>query len=326
VIPRLCLAAALLLLHDVPAALLAGVSRPLPSTDGEAHATAAGPESGLLATGDRSARARTLPDFVKSSEYPFDSSAGHTHKMQGVAHDASHWYMTNRWNLFKVPAGLDLGVPGSWAARARIPGPLRGYDHLGDLDYHDGRLYVPVEGLAPAIAVFDTDLNYLSHALLPEAADAPWCAISPLDGHLYASSFRTSEVGKYRMAWIGSRLVLTRVGSVPLRDDAGRPLRLRRVQGGAFSATGKLYLVSDVTGEGIKVFDLESGRLQAAIRVDFAHDEELEGIDIWDVDGAQVPGIDGQVHLQMIDHDWWSGDDFFFKHYRVAEPAMKAHM
>jgi hypothetical protein len=44
---------------------------------------------------------------------------------------------------------------------------------------------------------------------------------------------------------------------------------------------------------------------------------------LWDLDGGQVPGIDGQIHLQMIDHDWWSDDDFFFKHYRVTEPAMK---
>jgi hypothetical protein len=34
---------------------------------------------------------------------------------------------------------------------------------------------------------------------------------------------------------------------------------------------------------------------------------------LWDLDGEQVPGIDGQIHLQMIDHDWWSDDDFFFK-------------
>jgi hypothetical protein len=59
----------------------------------------------------------------------------------------------------------------------RIPSQLRGYDHLGDLDYHDGRLYVPLEGAAPAIGVFDSDLNYITHALLPNALDAPWCAI-----------------------------------------------------------------------------------------------------------------------------------------------------
>ena len=314
---RFCLAAAL---------LLPAISIHSASAHRARHDVPAGLESSPLVAGGVGARARAFPEFEMSSEYPFDSSPGFAHKAQGVAHDASHWYMTNRWKLFKIPVGLDLGVPGAWTASARIPEALRGYNHLGDLDYHDGRLYVPVEGSAPAIAVFDTDLAYVTHALVPDAVDAPWCAISPLDGHLYTSSFRTGDIGKYRMTWIGSRLVLTRVGSVPLRDEAGRPLRVQRVQGGAFSATGKLYLVSDVTGEGIKVFDLETGRLQAAIRVDFEHDEELEGIDIWDVDGAQVPGIDGQIHLQMIDHDWWSHDDFFFKHYRVTEPALKAHM
>jgi len=28
----------------------------------------------------------------------------------------------------------------------------------------------------------------------------------------------------------------------------------------------------------------------------------------------------------MIDHDWWSDDDFFFKHYRATELAAKAYL
>jgi hypothetical protein len=35
-----------------------------------------------------------LPAFEESSEYPYDSSPGYSHKLQGVAHDSSHWYMT----------------------------------------------------------------------------------------------------------------------------------------------------------------------------------------------------------------------------------------
>ena len=156
--------------------------------------------------------------------------------------------------------------------------------------------------------------------------DAPWCAINPADGHLYTSSFRTGVVRKYRMSWIGSSLALTEVASITLRDSAGEPLILGRVQGGAFSDRGHLYLVSDLNGQGIKGFALDTGRQRVNIPVHFEHDEELEGIDLWDLDGGQVPGIDGQIHLQMIDHDWWSDDDFFFKHYRVTEAALKPHL
>ena len=267
-----------------------------------------------------------LPAFVKSSEYPYDSSPGYSHKLQGVAHDSSHWYMTNRGKLWKIPVHRDLGVPQAWSRSARIPSQLRGYDHLGDLDYHDGRLYVPLEGAAPAIGVFDSDLNYITHALLPNALDSPWCAINPVDGHLYTSSFRTGVVRKHRMSWAGNSLTLTEVASIALRDSAGKPLSLQRVQGGVFSARGHLYLVSDVPGQGIKGFDLETGRQRVNIPVQFEPDEELEGIDLWDLDGGQVPGIDGQIHLQMIDHDWWSDDDFFFKHYRVTDLALKPHL
>jgi len=128
------------------------------------------------------------------------------------------------------------------------------------------------------------------------------------------------------MSWTGNGLALTEVASIALRDGAGKPLTLQRVQGGVFSARGHLYLVSDVSGQGIKGFALETGKQYVDIPVQFESDEELEGIDLWDLDGGQVPGIDGQIHLQMIDHDWWSDDDFFFKHYRVTEPAMKAHL
>ncbi len=269
----------------------------------------------------------TFPDFVKSSEYPFKSSPGYSHKLQGVAHDSSHWYMTNRAKLWKIPVHRDLGVPAAWSISVGIPRQLGAYNHLGDLDYYDGRLYVPLEGSASAIGVFDADLNYVTHALLPNATDAPWCAINPIDGHLYTSSFHNSVVRKHRMTWSGNTLTLTHVASIALRDRAGRPLTLDRVQGGVFSARGHLYLVSDVAGQGIKGFDLETGRQQANIPVQFDRDdEELEGIDIWDLDGGQVPGINGQVHLQMIDHHWWSDDEFYFKHYRVTEPAMKPYL
>jgi hypothetical protein len=129
------------------------------------------------------------------------------------------------------------------------------------------------------------------------------------------------------MAWSGNDLTLTPVASIVLRDRAGEPLSLTRVQGGVFSPRGHLYLVSDVPGEGIKGFDLETGRQQATIPVPFDRDdEELEGVDIWDLDGGPIPGINGQIHLQMIDHHWFSDDDFYFENYQVAEPAMKPYL
>jgi hypothetical protein len=284
------------------------------------------PQPGMLLSA-RNQAARpgpAFPDLVKSSEYPFKSSPGYSHKLQGVAHSPSHWYMTNRSELWKIPRGRDLGAAAPWSISAGIPRQLRGYNHLGDLDYYDGRLYVPLEGSAPAIGVFDADLDYIALALLPNATDAPWCAINPVDGHLYASSFRASAVRKYRMTWNGDSLSLVQVASVALRDRAGRPLTLARVQGGVFSATGHLYLVSDVPGHGIEAFDLETGRQQVEIPVEFdGGHEELEGIDIWDLDGGQVPGVDGQIHVQLLHHHWWKDDEFSFVHYRVTEPASK---
>jgi hypothetical protein len=91
-------------------------------------------------------------------------------------------------------------------------------------------------------------------------------------------------------------------------------------------------LVHDQQGQALEDPGPHRGRPQAPHELDrqqpgpHQRDEELEGIDLWDLEGAQVPGIDGQIHLQMIDHDWWTDDDFFFKHYRVTEPALKPHL
>lgn len=282
----------------------------------------------LLSARERAARpGPAFPGLVKSSEYPLKSSPGYSNKLQGVAHSSTHWYMTNRYKLWKIPLRRDLGVPAAWSIAVGIPRQLGAYNHLGDLDYYDGRLYVPLEGSAPAIGVFDTDLNYITHALLPIATDAPWCAINPVDGHLYTSSFRASVVRKHRMTWTGGRLTLTQVASIALRDRTGKPLTLGRVQGGVFSAAGHLYLVSDRPGHGLEGFDLESGRQQVDIPVAFdARDEELEGIDLWDLDGGQVPGVNGQIHVQLLHHHWWSDDEFSFVHYQVTEPALKPYL
>jgi hypothetical protein len=49
---------------------------------------------------------------------------GHSQKLQGVAHDSSHWCMTNRPKLWKIPVHRDLGAPESnlrGAGRRRNP-------------------------------------------------------------------------------------------------------------------------------------------------------------------------------------------------------------
>lgn len=270
--------------------------------------------------------------FHQSSEYPFDGAYDYTEDIQGVAHSHDgHWYITRQYAAYKLPVGRPLGA--SWQATAvtGIPAPLGAYNHMGDADFYNGRLYVPMEGSTPAIAVFDSDLNYLTHTFIPGAVDAPWCAINPVDGLLYVSSFsNVSQVRKFQMQWVNGYMSLTEAGVVDLKDAYGNPIMLDRIQGGAFSPKGHLYLVMDVAGHGVKGFEVRSGRQYANIPVQFdpswSSAEELEGIDIWDLDDGAAPGVNGQIHVLMLDNDWASADDLFFKHFSVTNAAEKANL
>lgn len=159
--------------------------------------------------------------------------------------------------------GSPLGGSGQATAATGIPAPLGAYHHMGGADFYNGRLYVPMEGSTPAIAVFDSNL------------------------------------------------------------------KLDRIQGGAFSPKGHLYLVMDVAGHGVKGFEVRSGRQYANIPVNFDPSwdtqEELEGIDIWDLDNGAAPGVNGQIHVLMLDNDLGS-DELFFKHYSVTNAGEKGNL
>lgn len=116
------------------------------------------------------------------------------------------------------------------------------------------------------------------------------------------------------------------VGTYTLRDEAGTPIVLDDVQGGAFSPNGHLYLVSDVAGA-IVSFDA-SGRRRSTTKVDYTgwHSrQELEGLTFWDLDSGRAPNIRGQLHLTMAKRDTLAAhfNSVYFKHYQLADPAEK---
>lgn len=65
-----------------------------------------------------------------------------------------------------------------------------GYDHIGDIDYHKGLIFAPVEYQnyrRPALLMaFSDDLQLIGYALLPGGyTTCPFCAINPKTGLLY---------------------------------------------------------------------------------------------------------------------------------------------
>jgi hypothetical protein len=188
---------------------------------------------------------------VAPLEIPLEPSAYWPHHCQGVANDGYYWFISNEWNLWKISYIVPLAFRGmGHFAFAGFPDYLDaiGYDHLGDVDYYNGYLYVPVEGWkehpdAPTplprvgrIALFDakTPLPAYIHSaelfntkkphLHPEIPisdedkiesqiHAPWCAINPLNGLLFTSEDNADSLYVYERAVVTSttRLATTKL-------------------------------------------------------------------------------------------------------------------
>jgi hypothetical protein len=285
------------------------------------------------------------PGFTAISDHPFDRSYEAANDMQGVTHDATSWYFTNakvalgnpQSHIWKYPVTTDVNNDPS----PYYSNPWQGtYNHFGDIVHASGVIYVALESSGgsasrAAIGAFNSQLQYYGYGVLPQnpstvpagsdqGGSCPWVAYNPRDGLFYSSSFNPSYLNKYSIGIYSTapRVRVTYQGSVKLYDAAGAALTLQRIQGGKFSASGKLYLAQDVQGGGIVVVDVYNGRLQTRIPVQFdpaGENEELEGLDIWDLEDGRAPGIRGHVHVILVQNDTFSNDNFYFKHFRVSD-------
>jgi hypothetical protein len=276
------------------------------------------------------------PGISGLGDHPSDRtySGGYSNDTQGVTHDSSYWFLTNTWNIWRVPVGVSLSENPSYISG----NPWNGlYNHLGDISYGAGYIFLPLEksggsGAWCAFGVMNTALQYYNYAIVPDAGisdqgeSCPWVAYNPRDNHLYASAFNDRYINKYSwsVSWVNNawQVNLAFVARIEIKDKYGNPISLSSLQGAEFSNTGKLYLVSDSAGV-VYVMDIFNGRVQTwfGVQVDHGSYEELEGITLWDVDNGAAPGVGGQIHVQMCDNDWPDSDDFYFKHYRASEPS-----
>jgi hypothetical protein len=312
----------------------------------------------------------TCPDTVYLGNYPENASLNWTidwlDDLQGVAHDDDHWFFTTIGLLWKIPVSFDLvdvfdydifNLPEGIQV-VGIPQELRdlGYDHFGDLDQVEGFLFVPLEGAAPAIAVFRaSDLGYIGKKLTVTAQTrAGWVAYNQHTGMLYTSNNSVSGSNPlFRYTLDLDKLISTNdvTASITYLDrfhlleedgvELDPPLGLY-MQGGVFTPWGDLYVVNgkewkdpeDGRG-GIHLFGAD-GRLIAESQNGsgtfnyeyhpFSDFEEPEGIDWWNRDiGESSPGITGQLHVILLDNDYFEPydsilnieDEIYFKHYDV---------
>lgn len=286
------------------------------------------------------------PFYERLDDYPDEGEPGWSEEVQGVTHDGENWFFAQNPNdapkLWKFPVGHDLDQdvegsnPSSGISNVGLPPSLSEYIHAGDIDYYDGHIYVPLQfGQPRKIAVYDAQsLDFIAAGDLEANGTAAWCAISPLNGLLYESKFYESDesssdttVSVYQRHLKANGLTLTYQGEFELFDSNGSKIILKRIQGGAFSKNGHLYLVSDSKDDnaGIYGFDMISGRKRFYQNISYDWNwpelEELEGITIWDLASRGAPSIHGQIHVILLDNDIHDDDNIYFLHFRVSGAA-----
>ena len=132
---------------------------------------------------------------------------------------------------------------------------------------------------------------------------------------MYSSTFNTDHIQVYRYsnAVAGSTLELPNVtwlgddGIKIKHSSADTTLELKRVQGGVVSSNMRLYVTVDrdlSEQGGIYGIDLVSGAnlLYLPSGGGDVLNEELQGQTLWNVDPFNPPGVNGQLHLVVLNN------------------------
>ncbi|MBN2443225.1 MAG: hypothetical protein JXJ04_17830 [Spirochaetales bacterium] len=292
------------------------------------------------------------PDMTYLGNYPnaVEYSNGNSNDMQGIAHDSYNWYVSRALygttsgcydsRLWKVAVDKNLNSSPSFT----VSNPWKGIlNHFGDIDYFSSYVIVALEkgdGISPraGIGVFNYNLVPLNYATIPtipnsdanQGSSCSWVAYNPKDYLIYSSKANATYINAYQLSSKNVageiQFTLTYKKSIRLRDANGNPITINHIQGGDISDSGKLYLAVNVEPYAIQVVDLNNGRVQYKKSVNFTTgslSDEIEGITVWDLDAipSRHSGVSGQIHMQMINNDWIDSDNYYLKHFRVAEPG-----
>ncbi|MFE4713321.1 DUF6923 family protein [Paenibacillus sp. NPDC056722] len=206
---------------------------------------------------------------------------------QGVTTDGNAWIFSSPYGLLRtaldgktVIARNPLAIPPHLSAL--------GGDHIGDISYYNGTLYVPIEDGKkyehPYIALFDANtLQYTgtSYALPLDLhpGGVPWVAVDAARGQVYTAKWNNADVLN-----VFSLDDMHLIKTVPLSQS------IDRVQGAAMY-NGSLYASSDNKTQTLYRVDVDNGNVSVALDRNLPSGTEAQGI-------AVLPTADGaQLHI-----------------------------
>ncbi len=284
-------------------------------------------------------------------------NSNYANLFQGIACDGNAWFITNGgppkdWGYDSPPrlwrrdlsTDLDVNISITIPGIHYVENPSSmsdSYVHFGDccviwnggesyvavpVEYNDKANHLLVWKIQNPSSSFDPFMTYFDAAPLTHPGEAPWFAVMPGTSLGFCSPFFNTTppniaLRVYDVALSGPTVTLgLQSGLFPLFHNDGTPFDVGRIQGGAVSGAGHLYLVCDelsVDGGGLYGFDLISGRKMEFVALGdgggFYPGYELEGMCVFDTSG--VPGASGQIHVGKIRLD--VNDDLFIYHIKA---------
>ena len=142
-------------------------------------------------------------------EYPYSDGAAFC---QGIATDGTFFYGTGCIKYLNYNAIVKIDAATGEIVSCNdmcLPAAVikKGYSHLGDCAYHDGKIYAACEAFFfqnPAIMVFDAEtLDFIDYHVLPEEGQGnghiPWVCVRD-DMIYYTQARQVDEVRMLRLA------------------------------------------------------------------------------------------------------------------------------
>lgn len=216
------------------------------------------------------------------------------------------------------------------------------------------------DGVSAAIGFFNaSNLSFHHVALIPYLGlnETGWCAVKSENGedYIYTSVHNPTVINKYKINW--TKILSKKSKGLEFEESIPLPQVIYNMQGGEFSPSGDLLYISSglmdcnplggMFGgasshkrDGIHVFkyvngvyklvehsintenDDPSGCFDFSYKNDGCYELEPEGLAIVDLNDGSAPGVRGQLHVLLDDHDnngfpfYAGGGKINLKHYR----------
>lgn len=227
-------------------------------------------------------------------------------RSQGVTTDGTYWYFSWTLGLDKADQQLHDVMKNNLAIPPVLA--LQGSNHIGDIDYWNGKLYAPIEdGSAyknPNLVLFDDELNAGQVFPLPNnllTKGVPWVAVDGARSRVYVAEWDPTP-GIY----VFSMPAIAYQSTIPLSTTLGR------IQG-AKVFEGALYANADDSEKTVYKINLETGTV---IELFALHEQfEVEGIAfLLRPDGTQMHTLNVTTGSNGVE---------FRHHARTREPLRK---